>query len=119
MRNKESFTILSPIEKPLVSYDDFGTFNFIHHFDDFPYYDSRYFDMLDIYRKYESTLPKKDAIPSNYYKDPEHTDSPYDKNFPDIIERKNRTKVALRPPQPYNIFFGVPKQNASKLLSYC
>lgn len=40
------FTLLRSIEKPLTTYDDYGTFNFIHHINDLPYYDSTYDDMI-------------------------------------------------------------------------
>lgn len=37
-KSKENFTALSGLN-PLTSYDDYGTFNFILHTDDMPYYD--------------------------------------------------------------------------------
>ena len=39
--NKEKFTALVGLN-PLTTYDDYGTFNFLFHMDDFPYYNPTY-----------------------------------------------------------------------------
>lgn len=44
---REDFTAIVGTSNPLVTYDDYGTFNFIHHFDDLPYYDPTYNIMSD------------------------------------------------------------------------
>lgn len=62
------FTLLRSIEKPLTSYDDYGTFNFIHHTNDLPYYDPIYDDMFYLTKtnyKPETKLPLSDSIISS------------------------------------------------------
>jgi len=55
----EKFTALSGIQQPLTTYDDYGTFNFLLHINDLPYYDSTYEDMSDDYRDYDKNGQSK------------------------------------------------------------
>lgn len=50
----ENFTALGPIGQPLVTYDDYGTFNFIFHTDDLPYYDHEYDDLEYNYKDFDT-----------------------------------------------------------------
>ena len=58
----EKFTTLIGIEDPRTTFDDYGTFNGIYHFDDLPYYDPTYENML---QKYED-----ECNSIKYWKDP-------------------------------------------------
>src|SRR5579862_2875114 len=49
---KENFTSLVGPSKPLTTYDDYGTFNFIFHMDDLPYYNPTYEDLGDDFKNY-------------------------------------------------------------------
>lgn len=49
----QPFTALNGMEKPLVTYDDYGTFNYLMHFDDLPYHDSTYDNMSCAWRSYD------------------------------------------------------------------
>lgn len=132
-KSKEPFTALGPIQGTLTSYDDYGTFNFIHHFNDFPWYDSTYSDMgcsmkndsiglswkccdnnkiqcnkdgLRSYIKYDGDTLRRKMIPSNYSDHPEYADADFTKNMLHILVRPDRPKTASSPPQPYNIYYG-------------
>lgn len=137
----EDFTALSGIQLPLVTYDDYGTFNFLLQIDDFPYYDPTYENMGDDYRDYEPEKPKpcgvstsklskdedfnkdsfinyrnlkvrRELIPSNYYKDNTHADADFDRNQLHLAIRKDRPRESAYPPQPHNIYFNkVPRTN--------
>jgi hypothetical protein len=87
----EQFTALSGFN-PLTSYDDYGTFNFILHTDDMPYYDKGFATLFcgkpdyvpgeplqphwdvdfhwdrDSFIDYEGYKVRRELIPSNYYK---------------------------------------------------
>src|SRR5687767_7679485 len=52
--NKETFTALVDLN-PLTTYDDYGTFNFLFHTDDFPYYDPTYENLGCSVRTYPDT----------------------------------------------------------------
>ena len=54
--SKENFTVVVGTSNPMVTYDDYGTFNFILHTDDLPYHDPTY-DILSDYTK--NRLDKK------------------------------------------------------------
>ncbi|XWV25019.1 putative ORFan [Tupanvirus deep ocean] len=68
--NPEFFTILKDIQSPLTSYDDYATFNFIHHTNDLPYYDPTYNNMVNLTKtntKYPNAIPKWNG--ENFSKD--------------------------------------------------
>ncbi|XWV26273.1 putative orfan [Tupanvirus soda lake] len=115
--NPEFFTILKGIQNPLTSYDDYGTFDFIHHTNDLPYYDPTYNNMINLtktYTKYPNKMPKwsgenfskdgfirvcgskvrKELVPSNY-SDQSYAGAHFTNNI-------NDEKIA---PQAYNFYF--------------
>jgi hypothetical protein len=68
---KEEFTILKPIRGPMVSYDDYATFNYIHHTNDLPYYDPTYDNMVNAinYEPIKSKAKKPRLGKENFNKD--------------------------------------------------
>lgn len=59
---KEEFTTIVGTSDPLVTYDDYGTFNFIHHFNDLPYYDPTYNIISDYTKNRMNQHNKKKEI---------------------------------------------------------
>lgn len=97
-KNKEYFTMLMGFQKPLTTYDDFGTFNFLLHTNDLPYYDPTYDRMSDIMIHKDRSKRIKNNIgevPFNYSKD----------RYAQIESNNimdDHTRIA---PQAYNFYF--------------
>jgi hypothetical protein len=65
--NNESFTAISGTQKQMVTYDDYGTFNFLHHFNDMgENYDPTYHN-ISCHTKIKDTLNTNKQIPKINY----------------------------------------------------
>ena len=65
-KNIEKFTALTGMQSPLTTYDDYGTFNFMFHFNDLPYDTTKKPSKIEEYLyKSESDLIKPEPINNN------------------------------------------------------
>ena len=130
INNIQPFTFIRGIRQPLVSYDDYSTFDFKNHLNDLPNYDPTYHNLgctikhtdvdnvewkcggnnkygLNSYIDFEGNLIRRKMIPSNYADHPEYTIADWTTNSMHIIVKPDRPKESTKPPQPYNIFYGI------------
>jgi hypothetical protein len=139
VENIENFTAISGMEGPLTTYDDYGTFNFLFHTDDLPYYDPTYFNLLCSYRDYvpdngrkcgsltgkqnvdedfnsdsfidfEGWKVRRELIPSNY-SNKNYADADFDRNQLHLAIKKDRPQASAYPPQPHNVYFNKIPRN--------
>lgn len=125
-KQAEKFTALVGLN-PLTTYDDYGTFNFLLHTDDLPYYDKGFAGMFcgkpdyvpeirkpdintnidfdtDSFISYEGFKVRRELVPSNYVDGSKYGN--IDLNENDRIIIKNRPKASILPPAPHNYYFG-------------
>lgn len=131
----DNFTILTNIEGPLTTYDDYGTFNFILQTDDLPYYDPTYHEMTNKLDQCDKTcehnkifckkcqqtrdiIPtnrffctednepiRKELVPANYTDGMHYASNTFNQKNYLLI-KKDRPKTSSKPPQPFNYYFG-------------
>jgi len=125
----EAFTVANNMQGPLLNYDDYGTFNFLFHTDDLPYYDPTYewmgcdftnWDGADPneYIKYDGDHKlRRRLIGSNYVDLRESANAKFDTDEDHILIKKNRVQASAYPPQPHNFYFGKVEQMSNCLSS--
>lgn len=135
----ENFTALSGFN-PLTNYDDYGTFNFIFHTDDMPYYDPGFADIFcgtpdyvpgpmlkpkfdfnlgfdkDSFIDYQGFKVRRDLVPSDYTKWMDLGNAEFNPEQPNVIVRKDRPRASAEPPQPSNYYFEVAERKPYKPL---
>ena len=129
----ENFTTLSGFN-PLTNYDDYGTFNFIFHENDLPYFDPGFasifcgepdyvpgpprkpkftFDLgfdQDSFIDYQGFKVRRELVPSDYTKGMEYGNANFNPAQPDVMVRKDRPRASAEPPQAHNYYFSVPER---------
>jgi len=131
--NKEKFTALVDLN-PLTTYDDYGTFNFLFHTDDFPYYDPTYENLGCSVRTYpdtpayiaenakdagkfrQSVVPRgtfidfqgdkvrRELVPENYSKNMDYGNAKFVTN--QMYINKKNPRQSMYAPVPVNEYIG-------------
>ena len=129
--NTEKFTTLVGLN-PMTTYDDYGTFNFLFHTDDLPYYNPKYENLGCSVRTYpntpeyiaenaktpgkfrQSVIPRgsfidfqgdkvrRELVPENYSRDLDYSDANFKTNHM-YINKKN-PRLSMYAPVPMNEF---------------
>jgi len=132
-KNKENFTALVGLN-PLTTYDDYGTFNFLFHTDDFPYYDPTYenlgcnvrtypntaqyreknfkqsgqFDQIIVpentFINFEGDKVRRELVPENYSQNMDYGSAKFKTN--QMYINKKNPRWSMYAPEPFNTYIG-------------
>lgn len=131
--NKEKFTALVDLN-PLTTYDDYGTFNFLFHMDDFPYYNPTYENLgcsvrtypntpkyvaenakepgqfrqsivpRDTFINFEGDKVRRELVPENYSKNMDYGNAKFVTN--QMYINKKNPRLSMYAPVPSNEYIG-------------